>query len=127
MKQIIRGLFLALLCAGAASAETTAPSMDPIAVGPKIYKSLLDNPKVRVMEVTFPPGAKIGLHSHPDHVGYVLNGGTLKITGADGKSQVHKLKQGETIWLDQQTHSAMNPGDTTLKVLIVEVKPPAAP
>lgn len=125
MKQIVRGLFLALLCAGAASAETTAPSMDPIAVGPTIYKSLLDNPKIRVMEAIFAPGVKIGMHSHPDHVGYVLQPGTLSITGADGKTSVFELKKGETIWLEKQTHSAMNTGKSTIKVLIVEIKPHA--
>ncbi len=141
MKQIVRGLFLALLCVGTASAESqmaaqaassmsaqapasqTSASMDPVVVGPTIYKSLLDNPKARVLVATFAPGAKIGMHSHPDHVGYVLMPGTLNITGSNGKTEVFKLKKGDTIWLDRQTHSAMNAGKTTIKVLIVEIKP----
>lgn len=133
MKQLVRGLLFTLLCVGTASAEPpmaaqtpaaqASPSMDPVVVGPTIYKLLMDNPKVRVMEATFTPGAKIGMHSHPDHLGYVLMPGTLNITGSNGKTETFKLKKGDTVWLDRQTHSAMNTGKTTIKVLIVELKP----
>lgn len=104
------------------AASAIALAQDPIATGPTIYSPLLDNPRVRLMQAEFAPGASIGLHKHPDHAVYVLAGGTLHITGADGKMQVFDLKQGETVWLPAQSHSAVNPGKTTVRVLVIELK-----
>ena len=123
MTQPVRvSLFLA--CALSAF---SAQAQDPVVVGPDIYKQVFDNPRVRVMEVTFAPGAKMPTHSHPDHFGYVLAGGTLHITGADGKAEARDVKTGDVLWIPATTHSAENKGPTPLKVLVVELKEPAPP
>lgn len=101
---------------------TGALAQDPAQVGPTIYKQLLDNPRVRVLEATFKPGAKIAMHAHPDHAGYVLAGGTLRVTDAAGKADVYTLKKGQTVWLPAQTHAAVNPGTSTVRVLVIELK-----
>jgi quercetin dioxygenase-like cupin family protein len=101
---------------------TSALAQDPAQVGPSIYKQLLDNPRVRVLEATFAPGAKIATHAHPDHAAYVLAGGTLHVTGATGKTDVYELKKGQTVWLPAQAHAAVNPGKSTVRVLVIELK-----
>jgi beta-alanine degradation protein BauB len=113
----IRSLF-AVFALGASSAL----AQDPAKVGPNIYKCTFDNERVRLCEVTFKPGAKIAVHSHPDHVAYVIRGGTLAVTGEDGKAQEFALKPGQALWLPAQSHSAVNKGKGEVKLVVVELK-----
>lgn len=104
------------------SLATQSPAQDPLTVGPDVYALKLENERVRVMEVTFAPGASIALHSHPDHAVYVVEGGTLVVTDASGKDQTFEIKAGDSFWMPAQSHSARNPGTTNLKLVVVEVK-----
>lgn len=98
-------------------------AQDPLTVGPDIYRKVLENERIRLLEVTFEPGARIGSHSHPDHAAYVIEGGKLDITGADGKQESYDLEPGQAVWMPAQTHSAVNTGNTRVKLLVVELKP----
>jgi quercetin dioxygenase-like cupin family protein len=100
----------------------TATAQDPLKVGPKIYKKVLENDRVRMLEVTFAPGDSIGMHSHPDHAVYAVTGGKLRVTTSDGKTQVAELKAGDPIWFPAVTHGAKNIGTTNLKLVVVELK-----
>ena len=96
---------------------------DPLTVAPEMYKLLLENEKVRVMEVDFLPGQKIAKHSHPDeHFVTVLKPGTLTIFKEDGTSSVNELKVDQVLWLPAETHWAQNTGKTEVKLLVTEVK-----
>lgn len=97
------------------------PSLEPADVGPTIYKKVFENADVRAFEVTFNAGDKIGVHKHPDHVVYVIEGGKLKITGADGKGQDFDLKAGTAMFLPAQSHSAENVGTSKIRVLVTEL------
>ena len=99
-----------------------ARAEDPVKVGPDIYKLTFENERVRVLEVTFAPGAKIGMHSHPDHVGYTLKPGKVRITPQGGKPQEVELKAGDPLWIQAETHSAENLGTSEVKLVIVELK-----
>jgi beta-alanine degradation protein BauB len=103
-------------------AEPPPPPTEPAEVGPDIYKVALENESVRVFEVTFAPGAKIGMHKHPDHAFYVITGGKLKITGEDGKVQDFDLKAGTGAFLPAQSHSAENVGTTEIKLAVIEMR-----
>lgn len=119
MKYSIVGLLLTLVT-GVVAAQ------DPLSVGGDVYKLLFENERIRMLEVTFKPGAKIGSHSHPDHFGYTVMGGTLRITDAAGKVNDAALDQGAVLWIPAETHSAENIGPTTIKVIVTELKEPAA-
>jgi quercetin dioxygenase-like cupin family protein len=107
---------LLLACAAAAA-------QDPAAVGTGIYKCTMENQHARVCEVTFAPGAKMASHSHPAHIVYVIQPGTLRITDdATGKSEDHDFKAGQTVWMDSVTHHAVNVGSKTLKGIVVEFR-----
>ena len=97
---------------------------DPLAVAPEMYKLQYENDRVRVMQVTFKPGEAIPEHSHPDHFVYVLEGGTVKITKADGTTSDAVLKVGDIIWIDAETHQAINTGSTVVRLLVTELKEP---
>src|SRR5436190_7273814 len=55
-------------------------------------KIVLENARVRVRDVTFPPGVT-GMHTHElPHVGIAIQGGTLVFRYPDGKSETMKLE-----------------------------------
>jgi quercetin dioxygenase-like cupin family protein len=90
---------------------TAAPKGgDPVTVGPTIYKKVFENDRVRVLEVTFKPGAKIATHAHPDHVAYALTGGKLHITPEKGNAMDADLQPGQAMFLPAQAHAANNGG-----------------
>jgi quercetin dioxygenase-like cupin family protein len=106
------------------SIPTAARAEDPLKVGPDVYRLIFENDRVRVMEVDFKPGSKIGEHSHPDHFVYVTSPGTLKISKPDGTSAELKAELGQVLWIDAESHWAENIGTTEVKALIVELKEP---
>lgn len=96
---------------------------DPLAAAPEMYKLIMENEKVRVMEVDFRPGQKIAKHSHPnEHLVTVLKPGTLTIFKEDGTSSVNELKTDQVLWLPAETHWAENTGKTEVRLLVTEVK-----
>lgn len=99
-------------------------AQDPVKVSPKEYrKVLLDNEKVRVIQVEFAPGVASEWHSHPAHVVYVLAGGKMEMTEKGKKAVVNELKTGETTYNMPVTHMAKNVGTTTIKLILMELKP----
>lgn len=114
----------------AAVVFTLSPSQsaaqDPVKVAPNVYKVLMENEKVRVLEATIRPGVKVPLHSHPDHLAYILSGGTMSFTGAGGQKNDITAKVGETLWMPEESHSSVNTGNSEVRVLIVELKDSAA-
>lgn len=100
-----------------------AQAQDVLKVSPATNKVLSENQFVRVLESTFKPGAKEGMHTHPAGWYYVTKAGKLKVTYASGKIEMWEPKVGEQAWMDgEEPHSAENVGKTTLQYLLVEVK-----
>jgi len=96
-------------------------NMDPLKAASNVYKLLNENDKVRVLEVVFKPGDLAKMHHHPDHVVYALKGGKIKLT-TGGKTQDMDIKTGSVLFLDEQDHEVKNTGDSTLDLLVVELK-----
>jgi quercetin dioxygenase-like cupin family protein len=102
---------------------TAAPKgADPVTVGPTIYKKVFENDRVRVLEVTFKPGAKIAAHAHPDHVAYVLTAGKLHIAPEKGNAMDADLQPGQAMFLPAQTHAANNASKSEIKAVVFELK-----
>ncbi len=98
---------------------------DPLKVATDMYSLLMENERVRVMQVVFKPGQKIAKHSHPDHFVYVLEAGQLKISKSDGSSMDNTLQAGQVVWIPAETHWAENTGTTDVKLLVTELKKPS--
>ena len=86
-------------------------------------KVVLDNARVRVRDVTFPPGVT-GMHTHElAHVGIVIQGGTLVFKYPDGKSETAKLDVGGVGFREANvTHEPVNTGTSPVRVIEVELK-----
>jgi quercetin dioxygenase-like cupin family protein len=106
---------------------TIGYAQDPAVVNSKTIRVRFENNRVRVLEATLPPGTKEQVHSHPANVVYVLEGGRYRNYAADGKITEGTLQTGEVIYRDPLTHAAENIGDTTMHMILVELKSGAAP
>lgn len=122
---IMGTLFMAL--AGTAATETAAPLPDPLEAGWKgkeVCEKLVEDDRHRVLRCVFPPGGGHERHFHAPHTGYVLEGGTMRLTDAEGVRDVD-VSAGAT-WTSPgiEWHEALNVGDTTSSYLIIEIKTP---
>jgi len=82
----------------------------------------MENKYVCVLDARFKPGAQAVMHSHPNHVFYVLTDGKLKITTPDSESMNVGLKAGQAIWMQAGQHSAENVGQADAHNLVIELK-----
>lgn len=111
-----------LACAGLSQAAN-AQAIDAVRASPDRFRVLLDNNEVRVVEYVLQPGQRDQWHTHPAKVSYVVNGGTLRITLADGTSAVSEERQGTARWMNTLgRHYATNIGKTPVRIVLVEVK-----
>jgi quercetin dioxygenase-like cupin family protein len=99
-----------------------ATAQDPAKQSPNQYKILLNNDKVRVLDVRLKPGDKSPMHSHPDRVSYILSGSTVKSTSKDGKTTEVKTKAGQCVWHNAESHAVENTGKTEVHVIEMELK-----
>ena len=106
----------------AAGLVTNARAQDPVAVSPNIYKVLLDNDQVRVLEIRLKPGEKSPMHSHPNSVIYGLSSGTVRFTGEDGKTNDSKFEKGQCLWRPAEKHQPENVGKTEVHAIQIELK-----
>jgi len=107
----------------AATAQGSDKPIDPVSMSPNLYKVILENEQVRVVEYLLKPGQRDEWHTHPPKVSYVVEGGTLRITLKDGKSFVAEEKAGAASWMATLgLHFAENIGKTPVKIVLVEVK-----
>ena len=101
---------------------TSTSAQDPAVVNAKTIKVKFENDKVRVLEANLPPGVKEQVHSHPAYVIYVLEGGKYRNYASDGKTTDGELKTGDVLYRDPLTHAAENIGNTTMHMILVELK-----
>jgi quercetin dioxygenase-like cupin family protein len=97
-------------------------AQDPAVVNAATIHVTLENARVRVLEAKLPPGAKEKLHSHPAYVIYVIDGGKVRNHAADGATSETELASGSTLYRDPVTHWAENIGNTTIHLILVELK-----
>lgn len=96
-------------------------TLDAVEAASNLTCVLMDNERVRVLEATFQPGDRAAMHSHPDHVVYVIRGGRATIT-TEGKTETQEFNAGDAIFLKAQSHEVQNIGDTVIDLIVVELK-----
>lgn len=121
----ILGTALVAITTGVALLFVNALGQDPIKVGNGIYKTILENERVRVNEIHFKVGQHIDWHQHPDHVIYWTEAGTLRVynRGADSVDVTGTV--GQAMFLPACTHAATNIGKTEVRLVQVELREPA--
>ncbi len=95
--------------------------VDVIQSASNLSRVVFENDRIRILNVVFQPGDKAPEHHHPDHVIYVKSGGKLKLV-VEGKTDVLELKTGETVFMDETSHEVENVGDSTVDLIVVELK-----
>jgi len=95
---------------------------DPTSTDPDKYKVIFENERVRVLEYRDEPGQATSPHVHPESVMYTLSSFERRLIAAGGEHRDVRLEAGEVRWLDAQTHSGENIGQTPTHVVFVELK-----
>ena len=122
MKQLLVLVVVLLVTGIARSDASVTRTQDPLVVNSKTIALKLENPRVRVLEATLKPGDKEQTHSHPAYVIYVIEGGKFRNHATDGTVTDGEFKTGDVIYREPVTHWAENTGDTTIRLVLVELK-----
>ena len=99
-----------------------AAAQDAVKVDPGHYKVLIDNPSVRVLKVTYSPGAKSPMHSHPDAMLVSLAGLEGPLHPAGRQDAGHRDRKEAAPYTPASTHSPANVGTTPVDAILVEFK-----
>jgi quercetin dioxygenase-like cupin family protein len=91
-------------------------------VAPDVYKVVLENDRVRMLEARMPLGGHTDMHSHPDYVVYMLQDGKVKFTAPSGETAELDFKAGDVMWRDAEEHATDNIGETEVHALFFEPK-----
>ena len=95
----------------------------PELVSPNIYKVLLDNEEVKVLEVIFEPGEGDLMHEHGVITYFALNGGKMKNTLFDGTENEMKIPDNFAGHGNKVVkHKMKNIDDSLVKLILVEHK-----
>jgi beta-alanine degradation protein BauB len=94
---------------------------DPVTTNPDLYRVVMENDRVRVLEYRDRPGDRTAPHGHPDSVMVTLSGFQRRLHQG-GRSADVTLESGLVRWLDAQEHAGENIGETETHVVFVELK-----
>lgn len=97
---------------------------DPVVTNPELYRVILENERVRVLEYRDRPGDRTRPHVHPDSVMITLSSFRRRLVAGERKAEV-ELDGGLARWLAAQEHSGENVGDTETRAIFVELKEPS--
>lgn len=108
-----------------------SPGLDAIIAAPKNHKVLLENDKVRILEVTLAPNEVENLHHHKwPSVLYIQEAGDFIDSDAEGnvifdsRTLIEPLKLPMTMWKDAEApHTVTNLSKTiTIRLIRMEMK-----
>ena len=122
MQGFLGGVTIGAVVSGGIVASTHGAQGKPAKYSSRI---VLENERVRVKDVTFPPGVlDTGMHTHDlAHVGVILTKGSLIFTEPGGKSETVAFESGSVGFRGANaTHQVANPGSTPMRVIEVELK-----
>ena len=97
-------------------------AQDAVKVDPAHYKMVLENASVRVLRISYAPGAKSILHQHPDAIVVPLSASKVRFTMADGKTQDSDMASESAMYTPAGTHIPSNIGTGPVDALLIEFK-----
>ena len=95
---------------------------DSVTVAPHLYKVLLENDRVRVLEVRAQPGTTSAMHTHPSYVAVAISDGKYRFTSPDGKSVEMGLKPGQAGFFGPVEHATEIIGTSEGHIILIELK-----
>jgi len=98
--------------------------LDYVLSHPEFNKVLVDNDRVRVVEFTREAGEKEPLHSHPDMMLYVVEGGIIRAEYETREPVEFDVVTGTALYFaaDEAKHTAENISDARVRIIITEFK-----
>ena len=105
-----------------AALPLAAAAQDPVKVDAGHYKLLVDNASVRVLKISYAPGTKSAMHSHPDAMLVPLGAAKVRFTLADGKTQDMEVGKEIAAYTPAGTHDPTNVGTTPVDAILVEFR-----
>lgn len=121
--QILGIILLTVIALGSCTSKSNLP--DPLEAGwnnTAVCEVLVDNDKMRVLKCSFAPGVGHDKHYHPAHYAYAISGSRFRIEDTNGVREVD-FPTGSNYYSEGvEWHKALNIGDSTAVVLIVENK-----
>tara|TARA_A100001037_G_C15149413_1_gene638232 strand:+ start:3714 stop:4418 length:705 start_codon:yes stop_codon:yes gene_type:complete len=98
-------------------------SLHPEIVSPDVYKVLLENDDIKVLEVTFEPGQSDKMHDHYPATVYIMQGGNAQVTLPDGSINEIRPPTGLIVHNPgKPRHQVKNIGDNIIKIILFERK-----
>jgi quercetin dioxygenase-like cupin family protein len=94
--------------------------IDPVQVSPTNYRVLLENERVRVVEMSLKAGEMDETHSHPAETVYFVTGGRVRLHLPDGGTAEAEFPDGGAMWHEPWTHRVENIGTSDITAIIVE-------
>jgi quercetin dioxygenase-like cupin family protein len=99
-----------------------AAAQDAVKVAPTNYSVVFENASVRVLKISYTPGAKSAMHQHPDAIVIPLASSKVRFTLPDGKTQDSDLANETAMYMPAATHSPTNVGTGPVDALLVEFR-----
>ncbi len=97
-------------------------SKDAAEAAPNVYTVLFENERVRLLQARVRPGDSSPLHSHPDGLIYVVEGGKVAFSTPSGGRVDAELKAGQFRWREAEEHAVSGLGPNDVVVLFFEPK-----
>jgi len=107
---------LVLVWAAAALAQ------DAVKADPAHYKVVFENAGVRVLRISYAPGAKSSMHQHPAAIVVPLAASQVRFGLPDGKSELSELANESAMYMPAATHNPTNVGSGSVDALLIEFK-----
>lgn len=115
-----------------ATASTDTPQIkydaakDGMLIAPELTRKLADTLGLKMYELTIKPGDSLGLHAHPDHAVYVLEGGKAAIYFEGSGRQEMDFKPGFAMITGPSADYGRNIGKTTIRMIVIDIYRPRA-
>lgn len=93
-----------------------------MAAAPHVYGVLVENERVRVLEVHGAPGDRTELHHHPAQVAVAITPARYRFTSADGTAIDASLEPGMAMYLEATEHTTEILGGPGSRVILIELK-----
>ena len=118
-----RLIMLALIAPAALGLAVALAGLAPAAESTEYsQKVVLQNDRVRAQMNYYPAGTSAPEHEHKvPRVVVVVEGGTLEIRDASGKTSTLSLKNGDIVWRPPEKHSITNSGSTPVRLIEIDV------
>jgi len=102
--------------------ELPRPIDDIVEISPEIHRVIFENETIRMLEVSVKPGATVPMHTNPENINYILQGGTLRLLNPDGSLVDVDLIERQVIPAPVGRHAVQNVGQTEVRTLCIELK-----